>query len=701
MINLDCINIKFDKQLVENGSISIMDGKITSIIGESGSGKTSILYLLGLISSNNEYRYIFDGVELNLHNDIEMSEIRKRRIGYIFQDNNLVESLNIKDNIKLSATIAGIEINDEEVRSYLDFVKLDIKGECYPKQLSGGERQRVAIACVLAKRPELIIADEPTSALDTTNTELIIDILKNIAYEGKKKIIIATHNPKIQELSDVVYEIRDKKLNLIKGMEFFSHINSPGDDSRETVHSGKSRLNIGFYNSYAKKIGKKGKFQKRIMVALCSIAIAFTSVVNGFGGSFVENQKDVMNKISDREALVVNMTVPLRSTVDVDENLSIDDKDFNSLKSINNISQIYPYYEFRSSGYDIDTRTPVKESTITVTYNNEEKKYTFNEGDEEGYNKFIVIPYFPEQKLESRVESQLADDKADKVYISSELASLLKLDKANSDVSLKFNVCIPILQRKLVMQVGKEKTPYNIDVDLSRVSSLKFDISGILEESVKNSYSDSGKNVIYAPFELLERLRVIEQAKGTVNRNSSPDNKEWKPSAYVTFAKNYYDVETVIDKASSINPNFKVLSSYQNLEAMNTMIDNIKDVASMIVIVILIIIFLLMGIIHMNYTLERKYEISVLKANGFTRFELIKLILAESTRHIVKVTIISTIISFMIIEILNFLFNFSVVDFGLLIVVINLLVAVISIIVPTVISLIVVNRFRPDKIMRN
>jgi len=147
MITLENINIKFDKQLIENGSIIIPNGKITSIIGESGAGKTSILYLIGLISSNMGYRYNFDGKELNLNSDDEISEIRKKKIGYIFQDNNLVETLNIRDNIKLSATIAGLNIDDKEVNDYLKFVKLSNKEECYPRQLSGGERQRVAIAC--------------------------------------------------------------------------------------------------------------------------------------------------------------------------------------------------------------------------------------------------------------------------------------------------------------------------------------------------------------------------------------------------------------------------------------------------------------------------------------------------------------------------------------------------------------------------
>lgn len=701
MIRLEGINIIFDRQVIENGEISIADGKITSIIGESGSGKTSILYLIGLISSNNEYRYSFDGDELNLLNDNEMSKIRKKKIGFIFQENNLVENLSIKDNIKLSATIAGIDIDDKQVKDYLNYVKLNIKEDCYPKQLSGGERQRVAIACVLAKKTEIIIADEPTSALDAKNTELIINILKNIAYECKKKIIIATHTSKIQELSDVVYEIRDNKINLVKGKEHISITNSLSTNKEEMRNNDKNKLNLKFYYEYSKKISKKSKFQKRIMIVLCSIAIAFTSVINNFGNSFLDSQKDIMNKISDREVFVVNQTTPLSFAIDKNENLSIEDNDYRLLKMMNNIEQMYPYYEFRSSGFDIDKKSPVVESTITVKHVNEVNQYTFKGDGEQEYNKFTLIPYFPEQNFNKRIKTDLKSDIAEKIYISSELARILKVDNINSDVSLKFDVCIPMVLVKTVMNVGKEKTKYDIDIDFSKVSTLEFEVSGILEDSVENTYSNSGNNVIYVPFDILENLRTKAQSNASEYKNVSSECKEWKPSAIMLFVKDYNDIKVVKDKVIDINSNFKVLSKYQDLESMNTLLDNTKSVASLVILVVLIIIFLLMSIIHMNYTLERKYEISVLKANGLTRIELIKLIMAESTRHIFKVTIISTIISFILILILNSLFSLSIVEFGFSIVVINMLVSIISIIVPTTISLVVVNRFRPDKIMRN
>ena len=323
----------------------------------------------------------------------------------------------------------------------------------------------------------------------------------------------------------------------------------------------------------------------------------------------------------------------------------------------------------------------------------------FTIGREQGLDKFVVIPYYPEQNMNKRIGKHFATDKTDKIYISSDLARLLNVDKIDKDVSIKFDICIPIAQYITNMQVGKEKTTYDIDVDLSKVKTLEFDISGILEDSVKNIYSDSGNNVIYIPYDMMEGIRAKVTLEGS--GNVSLEKKEWKPSAYVIYAKNYDDVKLVMEKVKYINSNFKTLSTYQDIDAMNTLINNIREVATLVVIVILIVIFLLMSIIHMNYTLDRKYEISVLKANGLTRIELLKLILAESARHIVKVTVTSTIISLIVIKIVNLLFNYSMVTFDLTILGVNSVVAILSIIVPTIISLVMVNKFSPDRIMRN
>ena len=137
MIALSNITLKFEHTLIKRGAITIPDNLITVITGKSGSGKTSLLYLIGLISSNTSYEYIFDGKSIDLKSDTKLSNVRKKQIGYVFQDNSLIESLSIADNIKHSAKIAGHTLSEDEVVDYLTQVHLDVDCSKYPRILSG------------------------------------------------------------------------------------------------------------------------------------------------------------------------------------------------------------------------------------------------------------------------------------------------------------------------------------------------------------------------------------------------------------------------------------------------------------------------------------------------------------------------------------------------------------------------------------
>ncbi|SET23463.1 ABC transporter ATP-binding protein [Anaerobranca gottschalkii] len=651
MIELRNVNIEFDKKLIEDGTIKIYDGKITAIIGESGSGKTSLLYLLGLISSNHRYLYSFDDVTLDLSNDFEMSRIRKQKIGYIFQDNNLVENLTIFENIRLSATIAGINITDKEIKSYLEFVELGyIDSNHYPRKLSGGERQRVAIACALAKQPELILADEPTSALDTVNSEIIMGIFKKIAHKDKKKIVIATHNDRIYNEADVIYEIKNNKIQLVKGESSNESSKKEPEDYDNNV-----KLTPRFYFDYAIKTSRKGRFAKNLMIVLSAIAIAFSSVMYNFGDTFVKEQEKLMDAISDKEIFVVNMTAPLNTILDIDENLSIQDKDAELLRNISYVDTIYPYFEFRSIGYPLINETEASEGYIVVSKGQKEEKYTFAESKDNPYDKYVIIPYYPEQNLERRLKEKLSDESSDKVYISSQLAQLLGIENLKESVSLRVLTYVPIAQHETQMTVRPEGIVYEIDIDLSKVVELDLKIEGILDESVRNRYSNSGNNAIYVPYHKMQMILTQTQNSATIDTNL--EYIEWRPSAFVVFAKSYNDVGLVIERVSSINPNFRAVSEYQDIESMNAIVKNTREIGLVIVIVILIIIFLLMSIIHMNHILDRKYEISLLKANGLTKIELTKLVSVESLRHVFLVSLISSVISLVVTKVMNLLFE--------------------------------------------
>ena len=217
MIQLKHINIKFKEPVIVDSELTVPAGKITALTGPSGSGKTTLLYCLGLISSNKDYLYYFGDERIEVSDDEAKGAVRKTRIGYIFQENNLIDNLTVWENIRLAATLAGEANDDKTIEQLIGLVGMPEKLGDYPKQLSGGEQQRLAVVCALAKDPDLIIADEPTSALDAANTELVLSLFRTIAYERGKTVAIATHDPVVYEQADVIYHIADKKINLEKG----------------------------------------------------------------------------------------------------------------------------------------------------------------------------------------------------------------------------------------------------------------------------------------------------------------------------------------------------------------------------------------------------------------------------------------------------------------------------------------------------
>lgn len=460
------------------------------------------------------------------------------------------------------------------------------------------------------------------------------------------------------------------------------------------------KLGLGFYLNYAKKSHKQGRILKNIMILLCALTIAISAIAFNFGDAFIKEQEKLLNEMSNREIFVVNKTTPLSVPIDMDENLSISQKESKSISLISEVEQIYPFYEFRSSGYDINLETAITESKLTINENNITKEHIFDSNNIDGFNDLIIMPYYPEQKLEERIFNTVNQDMTNRSYISHHLAELLNINHIDENLLFSLDTYVPIKLYSTTMYVGKENTQYDIDVDISKKVDLDFKIVGILNSNVRNTYTSSGENIIYVPYSRMQEI-LFETQKIPINSDETQDYKVWNPSAYVVFAKRYNDIQSIIKKISLINPNFAAVSNYQDINSMNKLIESTRYTARWSAVIILTIIFILMTIIYLNNTLRRKYEISILKANGMTKKELFKLVIADSLRHITFVSLISITISFVLVWIINLLFNFDVVKFGASVIIYNIGVSILSILLPTIIAMILVNRFKPDKIMRN
>ena len=185
---------------LEDLSLTVKGGEFVSVTGPSGSGKTTFLNVAGLLDTFDSGSYLLDGKDVSRLSDREMSQIRNRTIGFIFQSFNLIPDLNVFDNVDVPLRYRGLGAADrkERIDRALGLVGLSARRSHVPSQLSGGQQQRVAIARVLAGDPKLILADEPTGNLDSGMTREIMDLLERI-NEGGTTIVMVTHNPECSE----------------------------------------------------------------------------------------------------------------------------------------------------------------------------------------------------------------------------------------------------------------------------------------------------------------------------------------------------------------------------------------------------------------------------------------------------------------------------------------------------------------------
>ena len=192
-------------------SFDVRDGEFTAIMGPSGSGKSTMLNLLGCLDQPTSGSYRFDNEEVKELNSGQLVKIRRHKIGFIFQDFNLLPRLSALKNVELPLIYQGYrpKARQSKAREMLKAVGLERRVNHKPTQLSGGEKQRVAIARALVSEPRIILADEPTGNLDSATGKTVIDYLKKLNVERHKTILIVTHDDKIAGIAGRVLRLKD------------------------------------------------------------------------------------------------------------------------------------------------------------------------------------------------------------------------------------------------------------------------------------------------------------------------------------------------------------------------------------------------------------------------------------------------------------------------------------------------------------
>ena len=217
IIKLDNIVKKFyigkpnELEILHGISLEVQKGEFVSIVGPSGSGKSTLMNLIGVLDRPTSGSYILDGIDVSSAKDKELSAIRNKKIGFVFQTYNLISKTTALKNIELPMLYAGVSKSErtKKAKELLKLVEMSDREKHLPEELSGGQKQRVAIARAMANNPAILLADEPTGALDSKTGRLVMDLFHKLNKEQGITIVLITHSQELASETDRIISLKD------------------------------------------------------------------------------------------------------------------------------------------------------------------------------------------------------------------------------------------------------------------------------------------------------------------------------------------------------------------------------------------------------------------------------------------------------------------------------------------------------------
>lgn len=208
------IGLESEIEILHGIDLKIYEGEFVAIVGESGSGKSTLMNIIGVLDKQTEGEYYLDGIDIKNANEAEMNVIRNKKIGFVFQNFNLIGRTSALKNVELPMLYAGVpaEQRTKRAKELLSKVGMESRMNHMPNELSGGQKQRVAIARSLVNNPSIILADEPTGALDSETSAMVMDIFNDLNKNQGKTIILITHSKEIAEQCPRIVTIKDGKI---------------------------------------------------------------------------------------------------------------------------------------------------------------------------------------------------------------------------------------------------------------------------------------------------------------------------------------------------------------------------------------------------------------------------------------------------------------------------------------------------------
>ena len=694
MLQVNKLTIKYGKRIIiDNQDISFERGKITGIKGISGAGKSSLLNVLGLIKTpNKECQYWYEGKRVDIFNEKDNSLFRMNHIGFIFQQGNLMKNLSSIENVILPQLMCE---NDEKkiknkANEWIEYVGLENVKDSYPEDLSGGEEQRIAIARALINDCDIILADEPTASLDSENSRKVMQLLKRLAHDLNKIVIIVSHDDETVSYSDIVYEIsngaikmhRDFKRNNDREMEF----KNKGSSIKEE-HSKQKKIGA-FIRKYDKLRRKEYKLNK-ILIFVSAFIVAIASLSVGFGDAFSASQKKFVNSISDRSLLVINDTLGIDATADYEEAVSFDKEAIEFIENIPKVDKLFPFYAFASYGM-----TPDFDGRASVTIYRDDNNILVEREYENTYvadgNEFYVSPIFDEENMSSYlIEGSLNTLDSDSVYLTHLMATDLT-DNVEGLIGKEIEINCYVPTKLYISEATKPKSKaenekgvsdemVEIDGCVSKLVKIEKKVAGILNNSYQNDKNTNNGKMILMNYETMSN--IIDYNKETLESRVFPDYEEklLEPSMLVVYVSNFDDLKDVENKISNYSPFISVINRSGDIEETKNNLAGIKYTMLAVSAVLIVIVTIMFSLLYYFKNRDRKGEIGILKALGLNQMDVLKLIGMDMVKNTL-LTFGASIAIGIVMQILSkMLFGIEVITVSMLSVLLAFIISVVTV----------------------
>lgn len=604
------------RRLLEPTDLIFERGKVYTIYGKSGVGKSSLLNKIGLLSATDpSVSYFFDGKEIDIENKKSVSVFIAEEVAFVFQGRNLINDLTVFENLRLALNF--YDLSPDEIESKIDTVLADLQisslKHAYPEDLSGGEEQRVAIARALVTGKTLILADEPTSSLDKENKEKVSALLIDLAHKYHKIVLIVSHDEAMIAIGDVQLHFKDHKL---VGNCLILNSDEGIKDSKKwssCLSSSHTKLSV---------LKHRRPFLPRLLAFFIALVVAIAVTSINFQSLFADKYHQLVNNSLENGFLVINDSLHLQTTKVLDDFLSFDKEEITSISTSQNIQTVKPYMEFLSLGMTFDNSKDYsqlqKNFQPTLTIDGQTRSLTRN---------FSIQPLYQTNTTQRQIEYfDRSNEKG--IYLSEQFISDEKLPNIVSGTTVTLTFYIPISLYE--SSIEKEGNILKGDGDLFVKVDKTYPVLGIVKKSYPFEYSPYG-NTLFMNIAEMEELQneAIQQHPMTKMALDGFPLKSWMPSAIHVLLKDSGAIPEELSRIRAISSQITILSSYENYEEFNKGLTYIRQFLMLLSLVLLILVIAVLSFVFFLLNRPRRFEVGILKSLGYSTQNIVWLFLKE------------------------------------------------------------------------